>query len=75
MSDQPDLEAIDLRIRTAGVSDDDAAAATAVVLAAIAQQREQPPRPDGPTDGWVRAARPHRQPFERGPGRWVGWGH
>ncbi|UOE44471.1 acyl-CoA carboxylase epsilon subunit [Agromyces larvae] len=69
-----DEPTVDLRIRTRGVSDDEAAAATAVVLAAIAAQRDQPPAPTGPTDGWVRAARPHRRPFERGPGRWVGWG-
>ncbi|WP_394551151.1 acyl-CoA carboxylase epsilon subunit [Agromyces sp. MMS24-JH15] len=61
----------DLRILTPGVTDDEAAAATAVVAAAIRDQRSHPPVPAG-TDGWVRAARPHRTPFDTGPGRWSG---
>lgn len=74
MTDRTEGTDLDLRILTRGVTDEDAAAASAVVRAAIAAAAEEPPRPDGPTDGWVRAARGLREPFERGPGRWNGWG-
>ncbi|WP_395243759.1 acyl-CoA carboxylase epsilon subunit [Agromyces sp. MMS24-K17] len=74
MTDQHDGADLDLRILSRDIPSEDAAAASAVIRAAAEAAAEEPPRTDGSTHEWVRAGRAHREPFERGPGRWNAWG-